>query len=119
MRKLLILAVMAVMLTGLNGCVFGGGQADGNLIGTVIREGSNEIIPHPVLIIGRVLKNPTVPDQQIVGDAEGKFEITLNGGNYNVQIGTNINGPFYTWPNPVTVTEYQTTIALFQLPAGF
>jgi len=115
-RFTLLLVLVSLMLT-IPAC--SGGLADGNLIGTVVRESDGTLVVRPVIVIGRVLKSPTTPDQIIVGDDQGKFEITIPGGNYNVQIGTSQDGPFYMWPDPVFVEENKTTIALFQLPDGF
>jgi len=120
MNKILSIVVIAVLMTGMSGCVFGAsGKADGNLIGTVVREGTGELINRPAMIIGRVLKNPTVPDQQFFGDAEGKFEITLPGGNYKVQVSSNESGPYFEIPDPITVEENRTTVVLLKVPDGF
>jgi len=116
-KRLIPLVFLIVLLALMTSCA--GGLANGNLIGTVVREGSGETISRPHLIIGRTLSSPTTPAQSIIGDTEGRFEITIPGGNYTVQIGTSPDGLFYTWPEEVYVAENQTTIALFQLPVGF
>jgi len=118
LKRLITLSLALILLGFTTGCL-GGGLADGNLIGTVVREGTAALIPHPYLIIGRTLSSPTTPAQSIVGDDQGRFEITLRGGNYTVQIGTNEDGPLYTWPEEVFVEENKTTVVLFQLPEGF
>jgi len=115
-RLILSVVLIAVILVPM-GCL--GGLADGNLIGVVVRVGTGEVIPHPSLIVGRTLKSPTVPDQQIVGDAEGRFEITAPGGNYTVQISSNVAGPYYTWPESIYIAENKTTVILLQLPEGY
>jgi hypothetical protein len=116
-KRLILSVVLIAVISVPMGCV--GGLADGNLIGVVVREGSGETIPHPSLIVGRTLKSPTVPDQQIVGDAEGRFEITAPGGNYTVQISSNVAGPYYTWPGSLYIAENKTSVVLLQLPEGY
>lgn len=117
-RRFIFILLILTALFGLTSC-FGGGGTQGNLAGTVVREGTGDLIPSPVLIVGRQFKSPTVPDQQFLGDGEGKFEVTLVEGKYIVQIGTSIDGPFYTWPNVIQVTSGQTAVVLFQLPEGY
>ena len=116
-KRLLTGILLVAIVLGIGAC--GGGLANGNLVGVVVREGSGEIIQNPVLIIGRTLASPTVPPQQIQGDIEGRFEITIPGGNYTVQIGSSVDGPFFTWPDSIYVEENNTTVALFQLPEGY
>lgn len=118
MKRISLFVLFAVLIFIVPGC-FAGGLANGNLIGTVVREGTAELIVNPSLIIGRQFKSPLVPDQQIKGNAKGKFEATMPGGNYVIQISSKSTGPFYTWPELVYVEENKTTIALFQLPAGY
>ena len=76
-------------------------------------------MPNPALIVGRTMKAPTVPDQQITGDTEGRFEITAPGGNYTVQISSSPAGPFYTWPESIYIEENKTTVVLLELPDGY
>ena len=116
-KHLILFSLLSVIILGLVSC--SGGLADGNLIGVVVREGTGDPIPGPVIIIGRAMSSPTVPDQMIFGDIEGRFDLTLPGGNYTVQIGTNQDGPFYTLPDPVYVQENHTTVVLWHLPVGF
>ncbi len=116
-KRLLFVLILTLMVLGAVAC--NAGLADGNLIGVVVRESSGEPIQRPQLIIGRTLKTPTMPDQQIIGDLDGKFGITVRGGNYTVQIGTKVDGPFYTWPTQIYVAENQTTVVLLKLPEGY
>jgi len=118
MRKLLIPGLLLILFAlCIPAC--SGGLASGNLIGTVVRDGTGDTIPFPVLVIGKVLKSPTTPDQMIKGDKDGKFQITVPGGNYTVQIGSNEQGPFYMYPEPVYIEENQTKVALFSIPEGY
>ncbi len=118
MKRLLVLIVLlSILCFGMSGCV--GGLGTGNLIGTVVRDGTGAAIPFPLIVIGKTLKSPLTPDQIFQGDADGRFEITVPGGNYNVQIGTNPDGPFFMWPDVVYIEEYNTVVALFSIPEGF
>jgi len=114
MIKRFSLLIVILLVLGLAACQ--GGKTKGNLMGVVTREGTGDPVPNPVLIIGRVLKSPTVPDFTVHGDTEGRFEVTLLEGNYTVQIGTSISGPFFEWPDPVPVEGGKTTIRAFQIP---
>ena len=96
-----------------------GGLAEGNLIGVVVYESTGEPVPHPAMIVGRTLKSPMVPDQQILGDTEGRFDIYAPGGNYTIQISSKSSGPFYTWPESIYVQENHTTVVLLKLPDGY
>jgi hypothetical protein len=118
-KRLVIFITLSLLLIGMTACFGEGGNNKGDLAGTVVREGTGDLIASPALIIGRQLKSPLVPDQLIVGDNQGKFQITLLEGKYVVQIATNVNGPFYTWPETVQVEAGYTTVALFKLPDGY
>ncbi len=117
-RRFIFILLILTALFGLTSCS-GGGGTQGNLAGTVVREGTGDLIPNPALIVGRQYSSPTVPDQQFLGDAEGKFEGTILEGKYIVQISTSIDGPYYTWPDVIQVIAGQTTVVLFQLPEGY
>lgn len=118
-RRFIFFLLILTSLFCLTSCFGGGGGGNGSLAGTVVREGTGELIPFPVLIVGRQYKSPLVPDQQFFGDGQGKFQGTLVESKYIVQISTSIDGPFYTWPDVIQVLEGQTTVVLFQLPEGY
>ena len=117
MRHLILVIFLMMIAIGTGACH--GGLANGNLVGVVIHQSTGNPVVNPVLIIGRVLQSPTVPDQMFSGDAEGRFGITVHGGNYTVQIGTSPDGPFYTWPDSVYVQENHTTVVTFVLPDDY
>ena len=116
-KKLCMAIVAALILAAMAGC--GTPLADGTLSGTIVREGTGQPVPFPVIVIGRTLKSPLMPDQMGGGDKDGKFTITVTGGNYNIQIGTNQDGPLYNWPDVVFVEPDKTTSVTFVLPTGF
>ncbi len=116
-KRILPALIIGLMAFGIAAC--NGGLADGNIIGVVVYEDSGEAVVNPWLIIGRTYKSPTVPDQQIRGDSEGRFEGTVPGGNYTIQISSSRDGPFYTWPDTITVPEHRTVVVLLKLPEGY
>ncbi|HDS30305.1 MAG TPA: hypothetical protein ENN67_04590 [Firmicutes bacterium] len=118
-KRLILFITLTMLLMGMTSCFGEGGGNSGNLAATIVREGTGDLIPGVVMIIGRQLKSPTVPDQMVFGDGMGKIQMTLLEGKYNVQLGTSVNGPFYTWPQTVQITAGYTTVVLFELPAGF
>jgi hypothetical protein len=116
-KRLILLLIPVLFILTMAAC--NGGLADGNLIGVVVYESSGEPVPFPALIVGRTFKSPLVPDQQVSGDAEGKFDLTAPGGNYTIQVSSNPAGPFYTWPESIYIEENKTSIVLLQLPDGY
>ena len=112
-----VFALIVIMAAIVGGC--GSPLPSGTLSGAVVRQGSNEPIPNPYVIIGRVLKSPLAPDEVGQGDKDGKFLVTVSGGNYVIQIGTSEEGPFYKWPDIVYVEPEKVTQLTFTLPSGF
>jgi hypothetical protein len=118
MTRPFLLLSLALLLTLSLGCG-GNPLPDGHLLGTVIRESTGQPVPFPVIVISRVLQSPLQPDQTGKGDKDGKFLVTVAGGNYNIKISTKEAGPFYTWPNVVFVEPNKLTTETFVLPDGF
>lgn len=116
-KRLILLLIPVLFILSMVAC--NGGLANGNLIGVVVYESSGEPVPFPALIVGRTHKSPLVPDQQVSGDAEGKFDLTAPGGYYTIQISSNPAGPFYTWPDSIYIEENKTSVVLLQLPDGY
>ena len=111
-----ILLILLVM-TGLPCC--SRVSASGNLVGVVVRDVTIEPVPMPVLVIVRILKNSSGPEQLLNGDDLGRFSITLPEGKFNVKIGLKKEGPFYAWPDAVSVVSRQTSVYAFTLPEDF
>ncbi len=116
--KISLLALVLASAILFLGC-FGSPLASGTLVGVVVREGTQVSVPFPYVIVGRQHKSPLYPDQVGKGDKDGAFMITVTGGNYNVQLSTKEDGPFYQWPQVIFVTPNETTTVLFTLPAGY
>jgi hypothetical protein len=116
-RRLILILIPLLVIPMMMAC--NGGLANGNLIGVVVYETSGEPVVNPALIVGRLHKSPLVPDQQVSGDAEGKFDLNAPGGYYTVQISSSAAGPFYTWPDSIYIEENKTSIVLLKLPDGF
>ena len=116
-RSLVLIMLTLLILVGVPSCL--SESESGNVVGVVTREGTGDVVPQAVLIFGRVMQTPLVPDQMIIADEDGKFAITLAAGNYNVKLGTVQAGPYYTWPNAVRVEGNKTSVIGFRLPASF
>jgi hypothetical protein len=111
-----IIALM-VGLALIAGC--GSPLADGTITGVVLHESDGTPVANPVIVIGRVHASPLAPATSYIGTKEGKFTIVVNGGNYNLQIGTKKDGPFYMWPEVVYITPDDTTNVTLVLPPGY
>ncbi len=112
-----ILILLLLLIPGYGACVNQG--ADGNLVGTVVWEETDDPVPNPVLMVALVGNPPTVPDLVVDGDDLGRFEITLPAGNYSIQVSTGADGPFYARPDPVLVSSGFTSVILVKLPDGY
>ena len=116
-RPLLFLSLVLLLAFGL-GCS-GEAAASGHLLGTVIRESTGQPVAFPYVVISRVLASPLQPDQKGRGDKDGKFLVSVPGGNYNIKMSTKEAGPLYTSPATVFVEANKLTTATFVLPDGF
>lgn len=116
-KRIAISFLLIISLIAIVGCK--GGSTVGNLLGTVVREETLEKIPNPVLIIRNSATNPFVVDETIHGDSQGRFEITLEHGAYDIRISGDSGASFYTWPEPIGVEQKRVTILLLELPDGY
>lgn len=116
-NRLPIFIALLILIAALSACR--DDSTRGNLIGTVVREGTLEKIQNPVLIITNSAGNPSVVNVTINGDTVGRFVITLERGAYDVQISGDGGATFYTWPDPILVPAARTAIVLLELPPGF
>lgn len=116
-KRIAISILLFISLTAIVGCE--GGSTVGNMLGTVVREETHEIIPNPVLVIRNSATNPFVVDVTIHGDSLGRFEITIEQGEYDIRISGDSGDSFYTWPEPIGVEQKRVTILLLELPEGY
>jgi hypothetical protein len=112
---LLLLVMIALVIAG--GC--SEPLADGTLSGIVLRASDGQPVPNAVIVVGRQHKSPLMPDQMGYCEENGTFSIIVNGGNYNIQVGSKKGGPYYMWPDTIYIAPNDTTQQTFVLPDGY
>jgi hypothetical protein len=116
-KRLIALTSLLILVATMMSCQ--DDSTKGNLIGSVVRDVSLDVIENPVLIITNAPGNTNVVNMTLNGDALGRFEVVLERGAYNVKISGDSGATFYTWQEPIVVEEQKVTIVLLKLPDDF
>ncbi len=115
-KKLIPILLMLIILVA-PGCV--ASSNFGEISGVVAREDTLEKIPMAVITFEPIGADPTVPAIEVTADSEGRFTTPLHDGTYTTSISSSASGPFFVWPDPITIQANRSTLALFSIPEGF
>lgn len=108
------LLVLLLLLVPLAACA--NVNSKGSFAGVVVREGTNEVVPKPVLFLTPISGPHASESIMVRGDHLGRFEVVLLEGHYTARVGPGTDGPFVTWPDRVPILPGVTTIWLFTIP---